>query len=510
MTPIDDTQFEHLITWFCAQNGTVDTAVMGLAHFPNHGRGAVALQDIPEGHTLFTIPRDLTLSTRTSSLPTRVGREAWRQFGLGTGWVGLILCMMWEESLGSSSKWSEYLSSLPASFNTPMFWSEEEVQELSGTAVVDKIGRSEAERDYYKKLIPAIESRPDLFPAELTPKYFSLERYHMMGSRILSRSFHVEPWREENEEYTIETNNRILEVDVMSDASHQHEPLDAQVDPVGVGDDEGEDDETVDDDDMEDPADVTMVPMADMLNASFEAENAKLFYEKFHLKMVTTKPIKAGEQIWNTYGDPPNSDLLRRYGYVDVVPLRPPQQGEGNPADVVEIRADLVVSVTVKRISGDVQERVDWWLENADDDTFVIGTDCELPEELMSFVRLLLLPQAEWDKARCKGRLPKAKIEAPILMVAAEVLEKRLSEYRTTIETDEALLAPENVQGLSFNKKHAVIVRLGEKRILRHTLQEVKRLQDKGHPVNEGSKEKKRNREVRGVEAGGLSKKAKR
>lgn len=145
----------------------------------------------------------------------------------------------------------------------------------------------------------------------------------------------------------------------------------------------------------------------------------------------------------------------------------------------------------------------------------------------MSFVRLLLLPQAEWDKARCKGRLPKAKIEAPILMVAAEVLEKRLSEYRTTIEvchtsfngdiaylcigqTDEALLAPENVQALSFNKKHAVIVRLGEKRILRHTLQEVKRLQDKGHPVNEGSKEKKRNREVRGVEAGGLSKKAKR
>lgn len=95
----------------------------------------------------------------------------------------------------------------------------------------------------------------------------------MMGSRILSRSFHVEPWREENEEYTIETNNRILEVDVMSDASHQHEPLDAQVDPVGVGDDEGEDDEAVDDDDMEDPADVTMVPMADMLNASFEAEN---------------------------------------------------------------------------------------------------------------------------------------------------------------------------------------------------------------------------------------------
>lgn len=104
--------------------------------------------------------------------------------------------------------------------------------------------------------------------------------------------------------------------------------------------------------------------------------------------MVTTKPIKAGEQIvsvrvqvsagegrltrfrsqWNTYGDPPNSDLLRRYGHVDVVPLRPPLSGMGNPEDVVEVRADLVVAAVSKKVKYDLQERVDWWLEEADDE----------------------------------------------------------------------------------------------------------------------------------------------
>jgi SET domain-containing protein 6 len=69
------------------------------------------------------------------------------------GWVGLILCMMWETAQGSSSKWSKYLGSfvsgidnapyeltrsdsLPTTFDTPMFWSDLELEELKGTSVV--------------------------------------------------------------------------------------------------------------------------------------------------------------------------------------------------------------------------------------------------------------------------------------------------------------------------------------------------------------------------------------
>ena len=73
---------------------------------------------------------------------------------------------------------------------------------------------------------------------------------------------------------------------------------------------------------------------------------------------------------WNTYGDLPNAELLRRYGHVDMLPL--PQGSEGNPADVVEVRADIIVSVIAQRYalltSETSRERVDWWLEEGGDE----------------------------------------------------------------------------------------------------------------------------------------------
>ncbi|KAI0368296.1 SET domain-containing protein [Pilatotrama ljubarskyi] len=459
---------------------------MGIVEFPGHGRGAIALQDIQQDTVLFTIPRDLTLSTRTSSLPSLMG-NAWREHGLHEGWAGLILCMMWEESRGAESKWSGYLATLPNKFDTPMFWSDDDLKELQGTAVVDKVGRDEAERDYHEKVVPAIESRPDLFPQDKRSTYFSLERYHLMGSRILSRSFHVEQWKgqqtEEDEEQDEDAAGHTSAMDVdppagcCSNGTCDAHAVSAELeegDEPALEEVEVEADDEQDDEDREDPADVAMVPMADMLNARFESENAKLFYEERELKMVSTKPIKAGEQIYNTYGDPPNSDLLRRYGHVDLVPLKPPLSGMGNPSDVVEVRGDLVVSVASKKVKYDLQERVDWWLEEADDDVFVLQTDCELPEEFVSFIRLLLQPKDEWEKTAKKSKLPKPKVDKDVLSIAADVLEKRLKEYSTTLEEDEKLLAPGSVEQLSLNKKHAVIVRLGEKRILRGTLKDVR------------------------------------
>ncbi|KAL4245586.1 Ribosomal lysine N-methyltransferase 4 [Abortiporus biennis] len=494
---------EKFTSWFRFQNGFFDSEVMGLCDIPGHGRGAYALKDIPEGYPLFSLPRNLTLSMRTSSLPEKFGREVWTEKGLNTGWVGLILCMMYEESLGESSKWSGYLDVLPSTFDTPMFWSEEDIKELQGTAVVDKIGRGEAEKDYNEKLIPAIQSRPDLFPPEVIPRFYSLERYHIMGSRILSRSFHVSEWKpsdhdeededeaDENDHHDGEEGEGYVEANTSLGSA-------MDVDEPEIRTEGDEDDSDSDDEDVEDPSDVAMVPMADMLNARFESENAKLFYEPTELKMITTRPIKAGEQIWNTYGDPPNSDLLRRYGHVDVVPFPPTFNSpiciktpgiEGNPADVVEIRADLVVeSVKKKKLASmnggnkggkddEMKERVDWWLEFADDDVFVLSTDCTVPEDLISLARLLLLSSSDWKRAKEKSKLPKPAMDEETLPIVIDVFERRLKEYLTTLNYDEAAL--KDSSALSTNKRSAIVVRIGEKRILDGTLQELKDLKKK-------------------------------
>lgn len=71
---------------------------------------------------------------------------------------------------------------------------------------------------------------------------------------------------------------------------------------------------------------------------------------------------------WNTYGDPPNSDLLRRYGHVDVVQMKDGSQG--NPADVVDIRANLILDIvrTDTGEGGAFTDRIDWWLEEGGDE----------------------------------------------------------------------------------------------------------------------------------------------
>ena len=76
---------------------------------------------------------------------------------------------------------------------------------------------------------------------------------------------------------------------------------------------------------------------------------------------------------WNTYGDLPNAELLRSYGHVDWLPLPAPFEAEfGNPGDVAELRADLLVQAVAAqdatKTMEQLEERIDWWLEEGGDE----------------------------------------------------------------------------------------------------------------------------------------------
>ncbi|KAJ3889653.1 hypothetical protein GG344DRAFT_51192 [Lentinula edodes] len=459
-------ELEEFLSWFQSNDGKIDLDAIGFKYFAptEGGRGAVALKNIEKDHTLFTIPRPLTLSTKTSLLPEKFGPRAWKEHKLDKGWSGLILCMMWEDAQAFDSKWRCYLATLPTAFDTPMFWSEKDLKELEGTSVVEKLGKEDAERDYHDKVFRAIQSRPDLFPPESLSNHYSLERYHVMGSRILSRSFGVE-------RVNIDGGDDGEEMNPEADRSiGSAMDIDEHDEPTGVEDTSVQDDSPSEDGDEgeEDAIDISMVPIADLLNARFGSENAKLFYEEKGLKMVTTKRILAGEQIWNTYDDLPNSELLRRYGHVDILPL--PGSGKGNPADVVEIRADLVLATFSEQSeSTSSTERIDWWLEEGGDDTFVLGTDYEVPEAMISLTRLLYLSSDEWEKVQEKSKPPKPKLDSQALNLILVVLQKRIAQYPSTMKDDEEILKQE--PGMPLNKYQAIFVRLGEKRILENTLQ---------------------------------------
>ncbi|CAE6374464.1 unnamed protein product [Rhizoctonia solani] len=466
-----------LLRWFKSRGGAVDEEHMRLGEIEGCGFGAIAVKDVPKDHVLFEIPRNILLSTRTCMLKSKLTAKEWE--GLGKGWTPLILCMMWEAAKGSESIWQGYLDTMPIRFDTPMFWPTTDLEELRGTSIAgivsfhyqaacrspiatpEKVGRDEAEKDYTERLVPLLKARSDLFPPSQLDSHYTLEQFHIMGSRILSRSFHVEEDGTEKEDPEEVNPDVSMESSKSMDVDQSREEENPQSEVrESENENEQEEDGDSDSEDGEKVDDVAMVPMADMLNARYGGENAKLFYEPRVLKMVTTKAIAAGDQIWNTYGDPPNSDLLRRYGYVDEL---------AKGLDIVEVQGSLVVECAVSYLplSPEQQkERVDWWLEMGGDDTFTLDTSALLPPELLSFTQLLLLSDTEWEKTQEKEKPPKPKSDE-VKKCVKNALERRVMMYPTTVEDDEQQLSSGHH---TLNKRHALIIRIGEKKVLKAAL----------------------------------------
>jgi SET domain-containing protein 6 len=107
--------------------------------------------------------------------------------------------------------------------------------------------------------------------------------------------------------------------------------------------------------------------------------------------------------------------------------------------------------------SEELQERIDWWLEESGDElvlashllvcdstksigsTFVIeAEDIEIPPPLISFARLLLLSREDWEKVKQRQKLPKPKLSeedgSNVLDVINQGLQHRLNQFPSTVE----------------------------------------------------------------------------
>ncbi|KAL2399683.1 Ribosomal lysine N-methyltransferase 4 [Exophiala dermatitidis] len=437
------TQF---VNWFAAANGTRLNPKVQLKDLrrENAGRGVVATADIAPDEELFAIPRSLVLTTATSSIPPSVLKELEAKGATGA-WPPLIVTIIYEYLRGESSPWHPYFKILPTTFNTVMFWNDAELAELQASAVVDKIGRRQAEEEWQNTIIPTMADHPDLFPVGGSSAKL-IELAHMAGSLIMAYAFDID--RDDTEDDNDNDND---------------------------GGDSAEDDFEEDD---EDEPFKGMVPFADMLNADADKNNARLFQEPDYLIMKTTKPISAGEQIFNDYGPLPRSDLLRMYGYVT-----------DNYAqyDVVEFSHDLLLEVAGKHSKNKDQV---WWEREQQlgelgvlDDGYAItrpesdsqGLQDVLPGQVHMLLRALCA--REDDSKALKKPKDAVTIEEAVLLQA--VLTKKLSEYATSYETDQAIWGALQSNPPGFNVpagcnpqrfSMALQVRMGEKQILRQLI----------------------------------------
>lgn len=237
------------------------------------GRGIIATSDILEDEILFKIPRSVLLNVETSTLSQILPENKLKLLTEFDHWEGLILCLLYEFQLGQQSKWWPYLQLLPEaeSFNTLMYWTPKELENLDPSLILNRIGKDKA-RELYDKLIP--NGFRSLGVTNMDADAVSFETFNRIASIIMSYSFDVEN--------------------------------------VDFNEDEEDDDKVISDGYLK-----SMCSLADLLNSDTNLNNANLVYDTDHLVMKAIKPIIAGEQVYNIYGDHPNSELLRRYGYIE-------------------------------------------------------------------------------------------------------------------------------------------------------------------------------------------------
>ncbi|CEP61290.1 ribosomal lysine N-methyltransferase LALA0_S02e11056g [Lachancea lanzarotensis] len=251
------------------------------------GRCILAEQNVAKGEKLFEIKRESVLNVITSSLSTE-NPEIRKLFLHKLGhWEGLIVVILYELKMAQEkSQWWPYFQVWPqqASMDSLMYWTDEEVARLGPSAVRSRIGRDGA-RAMYETVMGCVK---ELNLTQL--ESVTWEEFVHVASVVMAYSFDMErPDYDEDEEDEDEE-------------EQNDEGLDDTMGPISV---------------WKDGYIKSMVPMADMLNADTHKCNANLTYSPESLIMVAVDDIFSGDQVYNIYGEFSNSELLRRYGYVE-------------------------------------------------------------------------------------------------------------------------------------------------------------------------------------------------
>ncbi|XP_064526803.1 N-lysine methyltransferase SETD6 isoform X2 [Pseudopipra pipra] len=437
------------------------------------GYGLLAAEELEAGEVLFTIPRTALLSQHTTSIHTLL-QEAQESLQSQSGWVPLLLALL-HEYTASSSQWQPYFSLWQdfRSLDHPMFWPEEErTRLLQGTGIPEAVDKDLANihLEYSSIILPFMESHPDVFD----PKLHTLELYKELVAFVMAYSFQ-EPLEEEDE-----------------DEKGPNPPM--------------------------------MVPVADILN-HVANHNANLEYSPHCLRMVTTQPVGKGQEIFNTYGQMANWQLLHMYGFAEPYP--------GNTHDTADIQMVTVRAAALRPFqvlgprlvfcllfallcsppapvglqlcclqtgaSSEAQQQLvsEQWdflcqLEMVGEEgAFVLGWDEVLTEEELSVtLKVLCMSEEEFKEYKEQdgweddseeeenstlSNEALSRLKTPCKKLLYDSVLLTLESYRSDLKAEQDLLNnKEAYEKLSRREQQALHVRYGQKRILHQLLELVR------------------------------------
>lgn len=351
----------------------------------NEGRCVVTTDNVQAKEILFEIPRGSILNVATSKLGEtypEIGKVLLEEMG---HWEGLVLCLLYEmNALKEKSRWWDYFSILPerGCLQTLIYWPDEELELLRPSLIVDRVGKNDA-REMFDRIKGYVTEFSGEFAEEIGG--FTWEDFLYVASVIMSYSFDVENAITEDKELVEENQSS----NVKNDGYMK-----------------------------------SMIPLADTLNSDTKKCNANLTYDIENLKMSATAEIQKGAQVYNIYGDHPNAELLRRYGYVEW---------DGSKYDFAELPLSLILQKITQYFNVDAEliealldimkERRQFFDLFEGEEVIVSSYDCyrdaQLPLEGVLLIQILCLFLQKSNAKTIKG----LEREKELFMIAQKSIE---------------------------------------------------------------------------------------
>jgi hypothetical protein len=340
----------------------------------------------------------------------------------------VALVLLYEKSLGSRSKFYEYIEQLPKSFENLGTWTEEEVRELQ-YSVGEKFAKEQRlENEKACELIQEYARDGGL-------KTIEREEVIWVFASFLTAQTTELKWLCVFALLALVVFDSTKENDVKTDTAYVLMPL------------------------------IDAFNHQTMLKTEFEFTNSE-----FALK--SPKSYKKGEEVLISYGLMPNDELLLRYGFVDDQNVADTYQFEGLLPYLTQNDPTLKENLekNPKRIEalrfipeGSLE---DLTLEDsAWRGAFV--SDGTAEPNLSWALRCLYATESEWINAggSCDGfRFGGGQTENKAALALKMACEYRLQEMETTYNQDQGLLKEKG--GENWKMRQAILYRMRKKKIL--------------------------------------------
>lgn len=243
--------------------------------------------------------------------------------------------------------------------------------------------------------MPFVESAP----IQLNPDDFGIEQYFAAKSLISSRSFQIDDY------YGF---GMVPLADLFN---HKTNAEDVHFTSVSSSSDSDSDTSEIMENQINDDTHVDQTESnVSSSKSDFSAGDSSSSTTEI-LEMIMVRDVKAGSEVFNTYGSMGNAALLHRYGFTEP----------DNPYDIVNIDLELVLQWSSSKLSSrHTRSRVSLWkrlypseLPSQPIEYFEVSSDGEPEVELLKLIFIISLPEKaynEFDKSKVVAISKKERI----------------------------------------------------------------------------------------------------